>query len=82
MANFDDGVAKYIKARAVVEVHFPVDFKGREEIACKHCPFFIRATQRCALNQALVNYPEHFVGVECPLEPIEEGETKDEGLGR
>ena len=71
MANFDDGVAKYIKARAVVEVFFPVDFKGREEIACKHCPFFIRATQRCALNQSLVNYPDHFVGVDCPLEPIE-----------
>ena len=72
MANFADGIARYIKARAIVEVYFPVDFKGKEEIACKHCPFFVRATQRCGLNQELVNYPEHFVGADCPLEPIEE----------
>lgn len=76
MANFDSGVARYIRARAVVEVFFPVDYKEREEIACKHCSFYVRATQRCGLNQQVVNYPEHFVGVDCPLEPInEEGET-------
>ena len=76
MANFDSGVARYIKARAQVEVFFPVDFKGNEEIACKHCPFYVRATQRCGLNQEVVNYPEYFVGYECPLVPIEEGETE------
>ena len=78
MANFDSGIARYIKAVAVVEVFFPVDYKGREEIACKHCPFYIRATQRCALNQAVVNYPEQYIGYDCPLEPIEEGETENE----
>lgn len=77
MANFDSGVARYIKARAVVEVNFPVDFKGREEIACKHCPFYIRATQRCALNQEIVNYPEYYIGYNCPLQPIEEGEEEN-----
>ena len=78
MANFESGIARYIKAVAVVEVFFPVDLKGREEIACKHCPFYIRATQRCALNQEIVNYPEYYVGKECPLQPIEEGETENE----
>jgi hypothetical protein len=77
MANFDNGVARYIKAVAVVEVNFPVDFKGREEIACKHCQFYVRSTQRCGLNQQVVNYPEYYVGVDCPLEPIEEEEKTD-----
>lgn len=72
MANFDSGVARYIKARAVVSVSFPVDWKGNADIACKHCPFFVRATQRCGLNQAIVNYPDHYVGEECPLEEVTE----------
>ncbi len=72
MANFDTGVSRYIKTRAVVEVAFPVDWRGSVEIACKHCPFYVRATQRCALNQAVVNFPEKYVGSECPLEIIEE----------
>ena len=28
MANFDTGVARYIKTRAVVEVGFPVDHRA------------------------------------------------------
>lgn len=74
MANFDSGVASYVKGRATVEVYFPVDFKGRAEIACKHCKFYVRATQRCALNQEMLNYPEMYVGVNCPLERIVENE--------
>ena len=77
MSDFSSGVARYIKARAVVEVNFPVDFKGRSEIACKHCQFYVRATQRCGLNQAVVNYPDYFIGYDCPLEPIEEGEEEN-----
>lgn len=68
MANFETGISRYIKARAVVEVGFPVDWRGSVEIACKHCPFYIRATQRCGLNQQIVNYPDKYVGNECPLE--------------
>ena len=77
MARFESGIAKYIKARAVVEVNFPVDFKGREEIACKHCQFYVRATLRCGLNQQVVNYPDYFIGYDCPLEPINEGEEEN-----
>lgn len=72
MANFDNGVASYVIGRATVTVGFPVDFKGNAEIACKHCPFFIRATQRCALNQEMVSFPDKFVGAKCPLERIED----------
>lgn len=77
MANFDTGVSRYVKTRAVVEVGFPVDWRGSVEIACKHCPYYVRATQKCALNQAVVNYPEKFVGSECPLEIVEEEVKED-----
>lgn len=72
MANFDNGVASYIKGRVTIEVGFPVDYKGRAEIACKHCRFFVRATMRCGVNQEVVNFPDNYVGVHCPLERIEE----------
>lgn len=77
MANFESGVMKYIKAIAVVEVGFPVDWRGNAEIACKHCQFYDRAKQRCNLTQQVVNFPDKYVGECCPLERIEEGETEN-----
>ena len=76
MANFEDGIKGYVRAKATVEVYFPIDWRGCIEIACKHCPYYIRATQRCGLNQAIVNYPDKYVGKECPLEQFESEETK------
>lgn len=72
MANFENGVARYVMGRVTLTVGFPVDYRGNEEIACKHCKFYVRATQRCGLNQEIINYPEKYVGVHCPLERIEE----------
>lgn len=72
MANFDSGVKRFIKTYAVVEVNFPVDWKDNAEIACKHCNFFVRATQRCGLNQQIVNYPDKCVGENCPLMEVTE----------
>ena len=77
MANFDSGVKRFIKARATVEVGFPVDWRDSMEIACKHCNFFIRATQRCALNQEVINFPERYIGAHCPLVPVEDTEEKE-----
>ena len=77
MSDFSSGVKRYIKAHAVVEVNFPVDWRDRAEIACKHCQFYVRATQRCGLNQQIVNYPDNYIGHECPLVPIEEEETDE-----
>ena len=71
MANFDSGVKRYIKARAVVEVGFPVDWRDNPDISCKHCNMFVRATQRCGLTQQIVNFPDRYVGECCPLEPVE-----------
>ena len=80
MANFESGVKGFVKAYAVVQVGFPIDWRGNAEIACKHCNFFIRATQRCALNQEVVNFPERYVGSQCPLEIIEENEGEKENV--
>lgn len=74
MANFDSGVKRFIRTRAVIEVSFPVDWKDNAEIACKHCNMFVRATQRCGLTQQIVNFPDKYIGECCPLELIEEGE--------
>ena len=72
MASFENGVKRYITATATVTVHFPVDWHENAEVACKHCNFYVRATQRCGLTQTIVNYPERFVGVDCPLEEVTE----------
>ena len=72
MGRFDTGVSRYVKTVAVVEMKFPVDWKGRSEIACKHCNFFVRATQRCGLTQQIVNYPDTHVGESCPLVEVDE----------
>ena len=72
MANFETGVASYIIGKATVTVGFPVDSRGNADIACRHCKFYVRATQRCAINQEIVNYPEKYVGANCPLERVEE----------
>lgn len=77
MANFDTGVSRFIKTRAVVEVGFPVDWRGNVEIACKHCNFFVQATRKCGLTQTVVNFPEKYVGNDCPLEIIEEEENEN-----
>lgn len=75
MANFDSGVKRYIKGRATVEVNFPVDWRDNYDVSCKQCLYYIRATQRCALNQSIVEYPERYIGSNCPLEFIEENEN-------
>ena len=78
MACFDSGVSGFVKCYAVVNVNFPIDWKGKAEIACKHCNYFVRATQRCGLTQQVVNFPEKYVGECCPLEIVnEEGEENE-----
>lgn len=72
MANFKSGVKGYIYGKATVHVHFPVDFRNQADISCYQCPFFSRNSCMCQLNKKIVNYPERYVGVDCPLELDEE----------
>lgn len=67
MANFDSGVKHYIKAKATVEVSFPVDFKGNADISCYQCYYFRRTYQTCGLNGQICEYPNNYVGSKCPL---------------
>lgn len=76
MAKFESGISSYVKSYAVVEVYFPVDDKGRADISCKRCPFLTTTNiqAKCQLNKRVVEYPDKFVGSNCPLQPIEEKE--------
>jgi hypothetical protein len=70
MANFESGVASYVKAEAIIKVNFPVDEKGKAEVACKHCPYLSSNERMCQLNKEPVAYPNKFVGDMCPLREV------------
>lgn len=74
----DSGVARYVYATATVKVGFPVDFRGSVDLCCYQCPFFKRNYRSCALNGAICEYPDHYVGSHCPLEINEEETVKHE----
>lgn len=73
-AHFEDGIAGYIHARAVVDVYFPIDMRGNADISCNQCQFFRRSSRTCALNDAVVQYPEKYVGGNCELDLVDEDE--------
>ena len=77
MANFDSGVAGYVKGVATVEVFFPIDFRGNTEIACKHCPYLSSNERMCQLNKQPVAYPNKYVGDKCPLIEYIEKQTEE-----
>lgn len=74
MASFESGVMSYIHGQATIDVYFPVDDKGRAEIACKHCPYLSSNERMCQLNKEPVAFPNKFVGANCPLIKIESEE--------
>lgn len=67
MGDFESGVASYIHARAVVDVFFPVDKRGVEDVCCYQCYYFRRNYQTCGLNGEICQYPSRYVGSNCPL---------------
>ena len=67
---FESGVASYIKAEAIIKVNFPVDEKGKAEVACKHCPYLSSNERMCQLNKEPVAYPNKYVGDMCPLREV------------
>lgn len=66
--SFESGVASYITGKAEVRVHFPVDGRGNADVSCNQCFFFREASRRCGLTGAISEYPNKYVGSECPLE--------------
>ena len=72
MADFSSGVKRYVKAVAVVEVSFPVDFKDSMDVNCYQCDFFSRQSGICQLTKKVSEYPQKYIGSHCPLEFIDE----------
>ena len=67
MPEFSRGVKEYIRARAVVEVTFPVDFRDNAEITCYQCKYYRRNYRSCGLNGEICEYPDKYIGSRCPL---------------
>ena len=67
MSEFSSGVKGYIKGYAIVEVSFPVDWKDREYINCYQCKFFSRNNGICQLTKEVSEFPQSYVGSNCPL---------------
>lgn len=68
MAEFDTGVKNYIMGECIVKVHFPVDFRDSADINCYQCKFFSRASGICRLTNEVSEYPQKYIGSQCPLE--------------
>ena len=75
MASFETGVTSYIHATATVHVYFPVDDRGNSHISCRNCYFYRENAHRCGLNWEVCEYPDKYVGSECPLKPVTDDRT-------
>lgn len=67
MPEFSRGVKEYIHAHAIVEVTFPVDFRGNADINCHQCKYYRRNYRSCGLNGEICEYPDKYIGSHCPL---------------
>lgn len=67
MPEFSSGVKEYIRAHALVEVTFPVDFRDHAEVNCHQCKYYRRSSQKCGLNGEICEYPDKYIGSRCPL---------------
>ena len=77
MPEFSTGVKRYVKTHCVVEVNFPIDFKDKEYIACRFCPYLSSNERMCQLNKEPVAFPNTCVGAECPLILTTEEDEED-----
>lgn len=79
MPTYDNGVSRYIIGTATVKATFPVDLKGRYDVSCNQCKFFRRTAQLCGLNGEICEYPQKYIGSNCPLN-FESEENANESL--
>lgn len=76
MADFSSGVKAFIHGKAEILVHFPVDQRGSADVSCRQCPYLSSNARMCQLNKQPVQYPEKYVGYDCPLEITETEENE------
>ena len=72
----ESGVYGYHFVTATVSTHFPLDRQGRVDARCCLCQFYRYAARKCGLNGAVCEYPDKYVGSECPF--IDSLEDDDE----
>lgn len=70
--SLENGVKRFVKARTAIEIAFPVDWNGREYICCAQCPYLSSNERMCQLNKRPVQFPQKYVGYDCPLAIMEE----------
>ena len=75
MANFDDGVKRYIKGTYSGSVFFPVDWRENIDVNCYQCKMFSRSAGVCRLTNEISEYPTKYRGSRCPL--TFDGEIKE-----
>jgi hypothetical protein len=73
----DNGVKGYLTGSITINVHFPIDHKGKLHKCCKYCDKFCRYEQNynrysCKLTGEWLFDIEHEIGLNCPLKFEEE----------
>lgn len=67
MRRFENGVQRFIRGEARVAVNFPVDWSDRAYVCCAQCPYLSSNERLCQLNKKPVQYPQKYIGYDCPL---------------
>ena len=80
MHNFDSGVKSFVTGECTIEVHFPVNWKGQADVKCTQCPFLSSNERMCQLNKKPVQYPNQFIGFDCPLSFNETEEKQNNNM--
>ncbi len=67
MKKMEGGVKEFIRAKAEITVNFPVDWSDRAYVCCTQCPYLSSNERICQLNKQPVQFPQRFIGYDCPL---------------
>lgn len=73
--GFESGIGSYVHAMARVNMYFPVDHKGNAYCCCEQCDFYRTNSRSCALTNSPCTFPSKYVGGECPLMPVDDGQA-------
>lgn len=65
--SLDSGIKGFVTATATVKVKFPIDWNDRDYIRCAKCPYLYNNDRTCMLNKKPVQFPDRYVGADCPL---------------
>lgn len=66
--RIDSGVSAYVIGTATVKASFPIDFHGNPYVCCALCVFYRPSSRRCSLTDAVCEYPDKYIGSQCPLD--------------